>query len=112
MQGIGIVYLATYLISKVGGEVQILVMTREVETTGVLRLCLADDGYIIGGNLSIAIGICKLSHTWECLLVGRTLIVFATGKVTDVVYIVRNALFQGPDTICTDIEVVYGVETL
>ena len=32
MKGIGIIYLAAYLISEVGGEVQVLVMTGEVET--------------------------------------------------------------------------------
>ena len=60
MKGIGIINLAAYLIGEVGGEVQVLVMTGEVETAGVLRLCLADDGYITGGNLSITICICKL----------------------------------------------------
>ena len=112
MQGIGIIYLAAYLISEVGCEVQVLVMTGEVETAGMLRLGLADDGYITGGNLSVIIGICKLSHTWECLLAFWPLIVLGTGKVTDVVYIVRNAWLQGPYTICTDIEVVYRIETL
>ena len=112
MKGIGIIYLAAYLISEVGGEVQVLVMTGEVETTGVLRLCLADDGYITGGNLSITICICKLSHTWECLLVVWTLIVLSTGKVTDVVYVVWNAWLQGPYAISAYIEVVYSIESL
>ena len=110
MESIGVVNVATNLISKVGVEIEVLITSRDVETTSMLWLGLTDDSYVVRSHGAVIIYIGKLVHTRECLLASRKLVSLGASCRIVAGCIVWNAILQCPYTIGAYVEVINSVE--